>query len=355
MQMFNPTRTVIDGRDSWLFPDGKVLPVISGGAFDDVITRDETGALMPEDVAREILGTIAEESVVMNLGRRLPNMSRKTRRQPVWTQLPQAYFVNGDTGLKQSTMVNWDNVFIEAEEIACYVVIPDAVADDADYDILAEAKPGIVSAIGKTFDQAVLYGINAPSSWPDPITIGADEAGHNVTVGDVGDLYDDIMGEDGVLAKIEEDGFMPSGHVAALRMRAKLRGLREKDVDGNATGQPIFVSAKMADGKSSYSLDGETLMFPRNGAIDPARTLLVSGDWSQLVWAVRQDLTYKVITEGVITDADNNIIMNLPQQDSSALRVVFRVGWALPNPINLVNEDAATRYPFATYEPVGAS
>jgi HK97 family phage major capsid protein len=321
----------------------------------ELIDRDDSSPLIPEDVASEILGTIAEESVVMRFGRRLPNMSRRQRRQPVWSVLPQAFFVNGDTGLKQTTVTAWENVFIDAEEIACFVVIPDAVADDADYDILQEVKPGIVSAIGKAFDQAVLYGINAPTSWPDPITIGADEAGHNVTAGDVGDLYDDLMGEGGVLSLIEEDGFMPNGHVAALRMKAKLRGLREKDVDGNATGQPIFVSSRMSGEPTEYSLDGEPLVFPRNGAIDPTRSLLVSGDWSQLVWAVRQDLTYKVITEGVITDADNNILINLPQQDSSALRVVFRVGWALPNPINLVNEDESTRYPFATYEPVGAS
>lgn len=321
----------------------------------DLIDRDDAGALIPEDVASEILGTIAEESVVMRFGRRLPNMSRRQRRQPVWSVLPQAFFVSGDTGLKATTVSAWENTYINAEEIACFVVIPDAVADDADYDILQEVKPGIVSAIGKVFDQAVLYGINAPALWPDPIAIGADEAGHNVTVGEVGDVYDDLMGEGGVLNLIEEDGFMPNGHVAALKMKARLRGLREKDVDGNATGSPIFVTGRMADGKAEYSLDGESLVFPRNGAIDPARSLLISGDWNQLVWAVRQDLTYKVITEGVITDANNEILINLPQQDSSALRVVFRVGWALPNPINLVNEDASTRYPFATYEPVSAS
>lgn len=323
--------------------------------YSDQIDRTDAGALMPEDVATEILGSIAADSVVMNLGRRLPNMSRKQRRLPVWTQLPQAFFVNGDTGLKQTTGASWDNVFIEAEELACFVVIPDAVADDADYDILSEVKPGIVSAIGKAFDQAVLYGIGAPSTWPDPISIGVEEAGHRVTLGDVGDLYDDIMGEGGVLSLIEEDGYMPSGHVAALRMRAKLRGLREKDVNGSATGEPIFTSAKMTDGATTYALDGETLQFPRNGAMDPSRSLLISGDWNQLVWSIRQDLTYKVITEGVITDEANNIIINLPQQDASALRVVFRVGWALPNPINLVNQDAATRYPFATLEPVSAS
>lgn len=323
--------------------------------YTDMVQREDSQALMPEDVASEILGKIAEESVVMNLATRLPNMTRKQRRLPVWQSLPQAYFVDGDTGLKQTTKSAWSNVYLNAEELAVIVVIPDAVADDADYDLWEQMKPGIVSAIGKKVDQAVLYGIDAPALWPEALKIGAEAAGHVVTVGDVGDLYDDLMGEGGVLSLVEEDGFMPNGHVAALRMRAKLRGLREKDVDGEATGSPIFTSARMAEGKTTYALDGEELLFPRNGAIDPDRSLLVSGDWTQLVYAIRQDITYKLITEGVITDEENNIVVNLAQQDASALRVVFRLGWALPNPINLVNEDEGTRYPFAIYEPANGS
>lgn len=323
-------------------------------AYDDQITRDDTGALMPEEFTREILGTVAEQSVVMSLARRLPNMSRRTRRTPVWQTLPQAFFVNGgDTGLKQTTAAAWENVWITAEEIAVFVVIPDNVRDDADYDIIEEVKPGLVSAIGATFDRAVLYGVGAPTSgdWPDPLSIQLEEHGHRVTLGSRGDLYDDIMGEGGVISLVEEDGFMVNGHAAALRLRAKLRGLREDAGDG----QPIFTTARMDAGRTTYALDGEPVLFPRNGAWDPTRSLLISGDWSQLVYAIRQDITYKVITEGVITDNNNDIIINLPQQDATALRVVFRAGWALPNPINLVNEDEATRFPFASLEPVSAS
>lgn len=323
--------------------------------YDESIDRDGASALIPEEVSREILGEVAQASVVMQYGRKLPNMSRAQRRMPVWSSLPVAYFVDGDTGLKQTTKGAWQNTYINAEELACIVVIPDAVSDDVDYDLWGEMRPAIVSAIGKAVDQAVLYGINAPASWPDPIKLGAEAAGHVVTAGDVGDLYDDLMGEGGVLSFIEEDGFMPNGHVAALSMRAKLRALREKDVDGNATGQPIFTSAKMADGATAYALDGETMSFPRNGAIDPARSLLISGDWNQLVWAIRQDITYKVLTEAVITDDNGAVVLNLAQQDATALRVVTRLGWALPNPINLVNEDGDTRYPFAVYEPANGS
>lgn len=34
-----------------------------------------------------------------------------------------------------------------------------------------------------------------------------------------------------------------------------------------------------------------------------------------------------------------------------ALRVVFRAGWALPNPVNRVNTNEDTRYPFAVLKP----
>lgn len=319
-------------------------------AYNNITDRTGTQALMPEDVAHEILGQVAAESVVMTLGHQLPNMSRKQRRLPVWNTLPKAYFVNGDRGRKQTTNMAWDNVYINAEEIAVIVPIPDAVMDDADYDIWTEAKPAIVSAIGATMDQAVLYGIGAPATWPDGILEQLQSHGHVVTTGSHGDLYDDIMGEGGVLSKVEEDGYMVSGHVAALSMRAKMRGLRDLD------GRPIFTSVTDDNqGKSKYSLEGEPILFPTNGAIDPTRSTLISGDWNQLVWAIRQDITYKVLTEAVITDQSGAILFNLAQDDMSALRVVFRAGWALPNPINLVNPNGYTRFPFASLEPVGAS
>ncbi len=320
-------------------------------AFNDQISRTGAQALMPEDVAGEILGDVANESIVMKYARQLPRMSRKQRRLPVWSTLPVAYFVNGDTGRKQTTNVSWDNVFVNAEELAVIVPIPEAVLDDADYDIFAEAKPLIVSAIGKAFDQAVLYGINAPALWPECIVEGAEAAGHEITLGEVGDLYDDLLAEGGVLNKVEEDGFMVTGHIATLGMKAKMRGLRDED------GQPIFRSGKdAADGtRGTYTLDGEPIEFPRNGALDPSRSLLISGDWSQLVYAIRQDITYKVLTEAVIDDGAGNIVFNLAQQDMVALRVVMRAGWALPNPVNQVNSNNATRYPFAFLEPVAAS
>ncbi len=213
-----------------------LLLALGLGAYNSVIDRTDAGALIPEEVSREIIQAVPQQSVVMGLARKLPNMPRAQTRMPVLSALVSAYFVNGDTGLKQTTEAAWANVYLNAEEIAAIVPIPEAVLDDADYDIWGEIRPKLVEAFGKVFDAALLFGTNAPASWPNDLLTGAGAAGHTVAVGAIGaDLYDDIMAENGVLSLVEADGYLVNGHVAAAAMRARLRGLRD------ANGLPLFL------------------------------------------------------------------------------------------------------------------
>lgn len=311
--------------------------------YNSQVTRTDIESLIPEAVSREIIQNVPEQSAVMRLGRRLPNMTRAQLRMPVLSGLITAYFVDGDTGLKQTTEAAWENKYINAAELAVIVPIPETVLDDQDYDLWAEIRPRLVEAMGIAFDQAVLFGTNAPADWPEDLLDGATAAGNAVTVGAVGDLYDDIMSVGGVIGMVEEDGYMVTGHVAALQMRARLRGLRDLQ------GQPIFVRVMQA--ATQYELDGAPVEFIRSGAMDVAQALMFSGDWSQLVYSVRQDITYKILTEAVIQDNTGAIIYNLAQQDMVALRAVMRLGWQLPNPINRVEPTAADRYPFAVLVP----
>jgi HK97 family phage major capsid protein len=313
----------------------------------NAIQRTDAEALIPEEVAREIIQGVPQYSAVMQLATRLPNMTAKQRRMPVLNSLPMAYFVNGDTGRKQTTKVDWKNKFLEAEEIAVIVPIPEAVLDDADYDIWGQIRPRIEAAFGEVFDAAVLYGTNKPSTWPDGIVTQAEQKGKVVTLGTGADLYDDIMAEGGVIDLVEQSGFMVNGHVAAMSMRAKLRGLRDAD------GQPIF-KATMQEG-TRYQLDGERMIFPLNGAVDPTKSLMISGDWSQLVYAIRQDITYKILTEAVIQDpTTGEIVYNLAQQDMVALRCVMRLAWQIPNPINQLDRDENTRFMFSVLKPAAS-
>lgn len=311
--------------------------------YNGIIDRTGAQALMPEDASREIIDGVAEGSSIMRLATRAANMSRKQRRVPVLSTLPTAYFVTGDTGLKQTSQVAWANKYFNAEELAVIVPIPEAVLDDADYDIWGQIRPKIIEAFGIAFDAAVYYGTNAPADWPDDILTAATAAGNVVTLGTGNDLYDDLLGENGVISAVELDGYMPNGHVGALSMRGKLRGLR------NADGDPIFKS-NMVD-KSPDQLDGFPILFPRNGAIDPAQSLMFSGDFTQIAYAMRQDITTKLLTEAVIQDQAGQIVYNLAQQDMVALRAVMRLAWQVPNPINRIQSTEADRYPISVLKP----
>ena len=120
----------------------------------NIISRQDAEALIQE----QIVGTISQEapqhSTFMQLARRLPNMTSRQTRIPVLDMLPMAYWVNGDTGFKQTSMQKWENVFLTAEELAVIVPIPEAVLDDASFDILGEVQPRVMEAIGQCVDSA---------------------------------------------------------------------------------------------------------------------------------------------------------------------------------------------------------
>ena len=302
-----------------------------------IIDRTGADSLIPDENAREIIQGVVATSAVLSRGRKLPNMSSKTYKMPVLDMLPIAYFVDGDSGAKKTTKQAWDKKVITAEEIAVIVPIPESVLDDSDYDIWAEVRPRIEEAFGKVIDGAVLFGVNKPTSWRSDIVSTANSAGLVVTA--TTDLYADILGEGGVISKVEESGYFVNGHMADISMRAKLRGLRD-DV-----GQPIFKS-DMQNG-TSYSLDGSPMNFPNNGVWDKSKALMISGDFSQLVYSIRKDITFKLFTEGVVQNTDGTIAYNLMQNDMVALRAVMRLGWEIPNPINALKPTKAQRCPFA--------
>ena len=313
------------------------LQLFEGDA--QIIDRTGAAALIPEENAREIIQGVGTQSAVLQRGRKLPNMSSKTYKMPVLDMLPIAYFVNGDTGAKKTTKQAWDKKLITAEEIAVIVPIPEAVLDDSDYDIWGEVKPRVIEAFGKKIDGAVLFDDDKPSTWRDGVVTTATNAGSVVTIASGDSLYDKIMAEDGVIAKIESSGYFVNGHMADISMRAKLRGLKD------STGNPIFKS-DMQSG-TTYSLDGSPMNFPNNGSFNKSKALMISGDFGQLVYAIRQDITFKLFTEGVVQNTDGTIAYNLMQNDMVALRAVMRLGWEIPNPINSVQTDKSKRCPFA--------
>lgn len=311
-------------------------------AVNDLITRTDAGPLIPEDESNVILQAVQEQSAARRLMRTV-TMSTKQTRLPVLSTLPQAYFVDGDAGLKQTTALQWANRYLIAEEIAVIVPVPDNVIADSQFDLWAEIRPNLVAAVGRTLDAAVLFGVNKPASWPAAVVPGAVAAGNTFTRGSV---VDQDVAEDvnQVMALVEDDGFTVNGFAARPRMRSTLRGLRATD------GTPIY--SPSLTGATPATLYGEQVAYVDGGAWDETQADLIAGDWTQAVLGIRQDISFRVFTEGVVSDNTGTVVLNLMQQDTSALRLTFRVAFQVANPITSVNLVEANRYPFAVLEPV---
>ena len=134
----------------------------------NIISRTDLSGLIPEPVTKEIIQGVVQGSAVLQMGRRLPNMTSRTQSMNVLDMLPMAYWVDGDTGIKQTTKMARDRKKIYAEELAVIVPIPEAVLDDSDYNIWGEVQPRLVEAFGKKIDFLLgpVYLLQYPPRYP---------------------------------------------------------------------------------------------------------------------------------------------------------------------------------------------
>ena len=296
------------------------------------IDKTNVEALIDTQVANEIFEGVVRESKALSMFRRLPNMTSDKTKLRVLDSLPIAYFVDESTnnGRKNLTKMAWDKKYINAAELAVIVPIKENVLNDTSIDIWSEVKPRIVEAFGNKIDNAIFNGTDKPADWRAGLIPSIVTAGAEVTEGD--NLYSDI---NDVMTKVEESGYNVTGLLGGVGLKGKFRMLTD------TTGQPI----------KGTEIDSLPKAFLDNGAWDKTKSVLIAGDFSQAVYAIRQDVTYKVLTEAVIQDpSSGDILYNLAQDDMVALRVVMRLGWEIPNPVNALNE-TTKRFPFANLKP----
>lgn len=307
--------------------------------FNDLITRSDVP--IPTEEVGELLKVMPEESVLLKRARRQP-MSTKTVKQTIMTTFPDAYWVDGDTGLKQTTKQSFSQPTMTAEELAVIAVVPDAVIDDSSLPIWETLRPYLAEAIGKKVDQAAIYGIDKPASWPLALVPGAIAAGV-ITPGNLAATPADQRKDAGQLVadlglKMARDaGANLSGLIAQAGTGWELDRIRDAD------RRPIY------DGVAG-ALRGVPFDELKNGAWSNVGTgdtaiPLIGVDWSQVYVGIRQDITVKMLDQAVISDAAGKVIFNLAQQDAKALRVVFRVGYQAVMPVNHQQLDPAKRFP----------
>lgn len=307
-------------------------------AYNNVISRSEVQALIPEQVASQVLEGVVRESAALSLFPRVPMATSQTRI-PVISALPTAYFVNGDTGLKQTTEQNWTNKWLNVEEIAAIVPIPEAVLDDTSFDVWGSVRPRLEEAVGRVLDAAIFFGTNAPASWPTAVVTAAVAASNTVNRGTNAAAAGGILGDfSDAFGTMEADGYDPNAVLALTSYKGRFRQTRSTQGDRLMDVNP-----------QGTEVDGVPVLYPMRGlwasGSGSAEAILL--DRSNFMLGVRQDFSYKILDQAVITDNTGAVIYNLPQQDMVALRIVARFAWQVANIINYDQATEANRYPAA--------
>jgi HK97 family phage major capsid protein len=286
-------------------------------------------------------------------------MTSRQMKLPVTSLLPVAYWHDaaassgGDAARRKLTRAAWENVTLTAQELSVIVLIEENTLDDSDYDIWEQVRPMIIESMGAEIDRAVLFGSGAPAGAPAGIVPQAAAAGNVLALDEGAGGYDALMGQDGLISIVENDGYIPTAHIGKISARGFLRGVKD------AAGQPIFRPMSGLGAATQYCLDGLPVYFPRNGAMEGGEAKIITGDFNQLVYSIRQDVSVKLLSEAAIKGQDNEIYY-LAQQNMVGLRVKMRMAWASPLPVNRLTgavaeggeglEPGENCFPFAVLE-----
>jgi HK97 family phage major capsid protein len=318
--------------------------------YNTHVGRTTTGSdpLVPEPLATSIIEEAPKASAALRLMNRT-TLSSKTQRMPVLDVLPVAYWVGGDTGMKQTTMQQWKNIVMVVEELAVIVPIPEAYLDDADVPLWGQVQPRITEAVGQLIDLAVLWGVGKPTTWGEAVFPGAGKSGQVIVQGTGVDLGQDVSNLGVAMA---QSGYSVNGFAGAPGISWNLVGLR------SAQGVPIY-EPDMQNGRPGGNLYGYQMQEVDNGSWQSGLTgaVLLAGDFTKSIIGIRQDISFKMFTEGVISDDTGKVILNLMQQDSVAMRMTMRLAYATVNPVTIMKPGSTItqRWPFGAILPVGAT
>lgn len=307
--------------------------------YNSLTSRADVEATFREAVSDIMFGTGESQSAALNLFQRLQVPGSETRF-PIWSALPDAYWVDGDTGLKQTTEAAWANKYIYIEKLASIVPIPDSVLQDSSIDLWGVIRPKVETAIARKLDAAIFFGAGSPpASFPDDITTAAVAADNvyarGTNAAGAGGIAEDINQLMGLLL---DDGYSPTAFVGHPAYQTRLRSARGSDgqllTDVNGGVNNIW---------------GLPTVYPMPG-LWPAGTSvaeLFALQRENFILGVRGDFEVAISNDGVIHDGSGVVQYNAFQQDMTLFRIVFRVGWQVSNPINYSQPTEADRYPAA--------
>lgn len=295
----------------------------------------DLSGLIPTTFVQQIIRYARTQSAVLTLGRRVPIPTGRSSI-PIPGAFPKASFITAPGGRKPFADLAIGPQELVAEEVAAVIAVPDSYLEDASINLWQYAQPLLSDAIALAVDNAVLFGIGAPASYP-PGGIVADAA-------QAGDGVDALDTVNLAMGLIEDQGLPVSGHAAALSTKQLFRGLRD------ATGALIL-------GRDQIEQDWfDTLYGVRvnwNTYLSAAVNF-ITGNWDCLVVGVRQDIRYRFSNEGVLLNDAGQVAISAFQDNQTLLKVWARIGVTLVKPVTPVTDPNRAK-PFAKAKLTGST
>lgn len=291
------------------------------------ITRADVATLIQEEYSNVFLDAVgdSEGSAVVRAFGTVP-LGTKITNAPVLTTLPEAQWVSESAtapeGVKQTSKAVWGNKKFVVEEVAVIIPVHEDVLEDMTEDGLQNLSVLGGRAIGKKLDEAVLFGVDKPTTWTDLDLLAAATAAGNVfqispTPGE-DDLAGSIFQAAGAVA---DSGANPSTILSASGLRFRLANLRAAD------GTAILSRTLGGDGTFSDDIAGLRASFVDNGAWDNLLATAIVADRGRVKIGQRSDIQVKFLDQATVGG------INLAERDMVALRFKARYAYALGNTV----------------------
>jgi hypothetical protein len=267
----------------------------------EAVVATEWAELIPTDVAREVIDAAAGESAVLALGNSVV-MPSGVVSVPVVSVAPQAVFVGVR---KPASTIEWTAERLEPAEIALTLYIPDAYLDDAGFPVWESARAEIAKAIARTLDAAVLWGTNAPASYPS--------GGIAALTGPATSGTDALDAIDKAAEVVEATGLVPDGIAAGTKIGSALRKAYRE----------IATPPSTVPDETIYGMN-----VARSPAWDDAQGDALVGDWSKLLVGIREDISFDLSDSATLTDGAGNVVVSAFESDVTAMRAYARIAVA---------------------------
>lgn len=288
--------------------------------YNDLTNRAALEGGIPKPLLNKLWEGVTHRSLTMQAFETIP-MPAGTSRMGVIDSLPFAYFQNApDTGNGQATKFGWANKEIVAESIMCFIPIPRTVLEDTQFDVFEYILPRMEEAIAHKLDEAVLFGIGAPASYPTSLYSQAvtDSAVYTInTTAANGGIAEDL---NKATERLALSGYDASHILTGGAMKNKIRR-------GRATDGQRYLDLSTESYEGIPFVFGSNRLFPAGSGACAALVI----DRTQYVLGIRRDLELTIIDQGAIWGPNGENLYNTTSQDGVILRVIMRAGWQRAN------------------------